>query len=244
MVSRQVYPPGAKHLVPLFDLCIPGLDVNDPMKTMSTCMFIIQAVATVKIADLTRPEAQEITRRGSVISYHETGQGGLDDRDDPDVAIVVESSNGEIPKLSLAQENQLIRESTVGFPDWVEKFFKAVLALFDNLPEPGKSGRTGGKLEESMTSSLNVSRMSLFCAFSLLKGYITRSSPPASSFVNSSPTTCLTQRSTSSSPTSAIPLAPTPARQLDIWQHVSREPTRRRPWPNSCLSASKISGSN
>jgi proteasome activator subunit 4 len=157
MVSRQTYPPGAKHLVPLLDLCIPGLDVNDPVKTMSTCMFIIQAIVTVKIDDLTRPDAQEKSRRGSVISYQEAGQEGLDDREDAHVAIVVDGENGEMPQLSPAQENQLVRESTAGFPDWVEKFFKAVLALFDNLPEPGKSGRPGGKLEESMTSSLNVS---------------------------------------------------------------------------------------
>lgn len=42
MISRAVYPAGAKHLVPLLELCIPGLDVNDPIKTMSTAMFVIQ----------------------------------------------------------------------------------------------------------------------------------------------------------------------------------------------------------
>lgn len=45
--------------MPLLELCLPGLDVNDPIKTMSTAMFVIQAVISVMIDDLTRPELQD-----------------------------------------------------------------------------------------------------------------------------------------------------------------------------------------
>lgn len=34
LVSRQVFAPGAKHLVPILQLLIPGIDLNDPSKTV------------------------------------------------------------------------------------------------------------------------------------------------------------------------------------------------------------------
>jgi proteasome activator subunit 4 len=34
LVSREIYPAGAKHLVPILQLLIPGIDLNDPSKTV------------------------------------------------------------------------------------------------------------------------------------------------------------------------------------------------------------------
>jgi proteasome activator subunit 4 len=147
-LSRTNYPAGSKNLLPLLDLFVPGLDVNDPLKTLSSVAFIIQSLATVKIADLTRPEA-------------------LDDSDAPmemdgvheaPPAIQVDGVDEafEGPVLSRAEEDDLTRQSTADFPDWIVRFFKAVLALYDNLPEPGRSGRSGGKLEETMISTVTV----------------------------------------------------------------------------------------
>ena len=34
LVSRDVFYPGAKHLVPILQLLIPGIDLNDPGKTV------------------------------------------------------------------------------------------------------------------------------------------------------------------------------------------------------------------
>lgn len=140
LISRAIYPAGAKHLLPLLELCLPGLDVNDPIKTMSTAMFVIQAVTSVMIDDLTRPELAN----GDAMD--------VEDKSEP-----VELADGEEPKLSKKQEDDLVRLSTAGFPDWVSNFFRQVLLVFEALPEPGKGSRNGGKMEDQMTQTLIVS---------------------------------------------------------------------------------------
>ncbi|KAK4703609.1 proteasome activator subunit 4, partial [Phenoliferia sp. Uapishka_3] len=143
LISRSVYPAGAKHLVPLLELCLPGLDVNDPIKTMSTAMFVIQAVISVMIDDLTRPELQQ----------------GSDDEptfDESDVPMIMVDDGGEV-RLTKAEEDLAVRDSTSGFPDWVSNFFRQVLVVFEALPEPGKGNRNGGKMEEQMTHTLIAS---------------------------------------------------------------------------------------
>lgn len=69
--------------------------------------------------------------------------------------------DGSEPELSKAEEDALTRESTRTLPDWVVRFFKGVSGLYDNLPDPGRSGKSGGKVEEQMISSLNVSLCSI-----------------------------------------------------------------------------------
>lgn len=147
-LSRTNYPAGSKNLLPLLDLFIPGLDVNDPMKTLSSVAFFIQALATVKITDLTRAEALEDAAPAME----------LDGVHEPAPAIQIDDLEEEStgPILSREEEDNLTRESTADFPEWIVKFFKAVLALYDNLPEPGRSGRSGGKLEETMVSTVTV----------------------------------------------------------------------------------------
>ncbi|KAK4046499.1 Proteasome activator BLM10 [Microbotryomycetes sp. JL201] len=140
LVSRDNYAPGAKHLLPLLELCLPGLDVNDPLKTMSTAMFIIQAVSNIMIDDLTRPDV------GLVEGIEPMVVDG--DMDAPRLAV-----NGEA-QLTRREEDELVRMSTAGFPDWVSNYFRQVLTLFDALPEPGKGSRNGGKLEDQMTQMI------------------------------------------------------------------------------------------
>ncbi|KAI5481022.1 proteasome activator subunit 4 [Pseudohyphozyma bogoriensis] len=145
LISREIYPAGAKHLIPLLELCLPGLDVNDPMKTMSTAMFVIQAITSVMVDDLTRPELENTGVWEAQESGEDVPMITVEDGDaDPDAE----------PKLSKEEEDRAVRDATSGFPDWVSNFFRQVLAVFDALPEPGKNQRSGGKLEEQMTQTL------------------------------------------------------------------------------------------
>lgn len=141
LVSRSIYPAGAKHLLPLLELCLPGLDVNDPIKTMSTAMFVIQSVTSVMIDDLTRAELTS----GDDMEIDETA-GLVQDKSQQD--------DGDEPKLSRREEDELVRMSTAGFPDWVSSFFRQILLVFESLPEPGKGSRNGGKMEDQMTQTL------------------------------------------------------------------------------------------
>jgi len=150
LVSRTNYPAGAKHLLPLLDLCIPGLDVNDPLKTLSTVAFIIQALSTVKIADLNTADALDDSHDSAMVL------DGVREPTPPPSIEVDDVDGAATPTLSREEEDMMTRESTADFPEWISKFFKAVLALYDNLPEPGRSGKAGGKLEETMISTLTI----------------------------------------------------------------------------------------
>lgn len=54
-------------------------------------------------------------------------------------------------------EDELTRNTTAGLPDLIERILRAIFNIFDNLPEPGKNGKVGGRSEETMTNSLSVS---------------------------------------------------------------------------------------
>ncbi|BGP18854.1 hypothetical protein JCM10213_003509 [Rhodosporidiobolus nylandii] len=145
LISRSKYPAGAKHLIPLLELCLPGLDVNDPIKTMSTGMFVLQACSQIVIDDLTRPEMQ--------VSDEPSGEAGMDVDSDGGVPTIAVGDDGQM-KLSLKEEDAAVRTMTAGFPDWVSSFMRGVLAVFEALPEPGKGNRSGGKMEDQMTQTL------------------------------------------------------------------------------------------
>ncbi|GAA5895195.1 proteasome activator BLM10 [Sporobolomyces salmoneus] len=173
LVSRGIYPGGAKHLLPLLDLCLPGLDVNDPIKTMSTGIFVLQACSQIVVDDLTRPEVQPTStsqgngagggRSGTPMTLDYNGEERSNRRrDTPSFVLNGEGVDGEgggegdSPKLSRQEEDDGVRTMTAGFPDWVSSFFRGVLAVFDALPEPGKGNKSGGKMEDQMTQTLTA----------------------------------------------------------------------------------------
>ncbi|KAL4264291.1 BLM10 family protein [Pleurotus pulmonarius] len=146
LTTERVWLGGQKHLVPLLELCIPGIDLNDPVKTVCATMFIVSAVQHVRIGEL---------------SYN----SGLPvDSEDPADAMEIDTDAppfpggidvGEVQKLSRSEERSLTIDSTAGFADWVASLFRRVFALFENLPEEGgRRNTTGGKQEESVLKSI------------------------------------------------------------------------------------------
>lgn len=145
--SRQLYRAGGKHLVPLLQLCIPGIDLNDPMKTMSTCMFVLLATLSIRIDDLTRPEAY---------ADDEEAFEAIPDQPELKVDAAETSATAEDDAIlaSPEQEDYQLRISTADFDAWISAFFQRVLSLFETLPEEGKGGRTGGKSEEQVINMI------------------------------------------------------------------------------------------
>lgn len=158
-LSRDIAPFGLKHLAPLLDLSIPGIDLNDPGKTRQTCLFVIQALAQVTVLDnLNRPEYLECRnkhdqRRSSMlIDADGTEQPPPESAAGEGAAVADPSSCG--PSGSQEQEDQLTLESTVSLPDWVTRLFRAVFNILENMPEPGKGGKTGGASEETLLATV------------------------------------------------------------------------------------------
>lgn len=163
-LSREIAPFGPKHLAPILDLSIPGIDLNDPGKTRQTCLLIVQALSHVTVLDdLTRPEylacldQKSSKRRASSMLIDADGT----EEPPPSDAGAAASSAGTVadpagcgPSGSQAEEDQLTRESTVTIPDWVVKLLKAVFNILENLPEPGKGGKAGGASEEALLATV------------------------------------------------------------------------------------------
>ncbi|TFK76811.1 hypothetical protein BDN72DRAFT_829977 [Pluteus cervinus] len=147
LVTERLWLGGQKHLVPLLELCIPGIDLNDPAKTICTTMFVISAIQHIKIGDLSTSP--------SGISH--PGDQGMEmmTTDDGGDRIPDGTELGSGVTLSLEEERVLVRDSTASFADWVTSLFRRVFALYENLPEEGgKKNTTGGKQEESVLKSI------------------------------------------------------------------------------------------
>ncbi|KAK1232606.1 Proteasome activator BLM10 [Marasmius sp. AFHP31] len=56
LVFRKVHYPGAKYLVPILELLIPGIDLNDPSKTLCTTAFLVEISQYIMFGDLTATE--------------------------------------------------------------------------------------------------------------------------------------------------------------------------------------------
>ncbi|KAJ3306661.1 hypothetical protein HDU76_004766, partial [Blyttiomyces sp. JEL0837] len=60
-LDHDAYPLGATHLLPLLNLSLPGIDMNDPVKTNSTLQFVSIVLMTVPLIDLTELPRDEKT---------------------------------------------------------------------------------------------------------------------------------------------------------------------------------------
>ncbi|KAF8922284.1 armadillo-type protein [Mucidula mucida] len=148
LVTETVWLGGQKHLLPLLELSLPGIDLNDPSKTVCTTMFIVSAIQHVKIGD---------------VSMHQSGVPLTDDIPDEgrmqvdDDTRLPDGTETPTPMLSRADERALARDSTAAFADWVAALFRRVIALYENLPEEGgRRNTTGGKQEESVLKSIKA----------------------------------------------------------------------------------------
>ncbi|CAH7687375.1 hypothetical protein PPACK8108_LOCUS22155 [Phakopsora pachyrhizi] len=136
MLKKQSYPAGAANLPTILDLLLPGIDPNDPSKTMYSSMLISKILSRIKLSDVTLDSSTQ-------------------------VMVELEPS---IPTLdttwgsSIVENGTAVVESTSFLLDWTLTYFKRVMSFFENLPEPqGKQEKTGGKVEENTISCLCAS---------------------------------------------------------------------------------------
>ncbi|TIB08744.1 hypothetical protein E3P89_02948 [Wallemia ichthyophaga] len=156
LVSRSKYYAGAKDLLPLLEFSLPGIDMNDPTKTIATCMFIITSLHSVRIGDATSEGSDEVDahRRKSVNPMDLDGCAPIE-VSSPVETSFPEGREANDPPLTPEEADNLIRTSTSSFGDWVIEFFRRVFILCENLPEEGgKHNRVGGRIEESVIHTL------------------------------------------------------------------------------------------
>ncbi|KAE8212365.1 hypothetical protein CF327_g3970 [Tilletia walkeri] len=154
LVSRDNYAAGGQHLVPLLQLCIPGIDLNDPGKTMNTTIFIVMSMSTICIDDLTRPELEctPADSAGSIMDAMEVDRPAASGAEGKD-----QSEDGlQVISAERAEADDALRLSTSQFEDWVVQFFNRVIRVYEDLPDEGRGGRQGGKSESQIIAGLHA----------------------------------------------------------------------------------------
>ncbi|THH19718.1 hypothetical protein EW146_g1513 [Bondarzewia mesenterica] len=152
MVSREIYYSGARHLVPILQLLIPGIDLNDPSKTLCTTMFLIEISQCIKFGDLTSVGSDmsaDVDSRMPVSLDTSSGMNGI-----PAISAerMADGRCDSESDLTREQEDELLREATGGFPEWIASFIRRVIVLFDNLPEEA-GGATEVQLVDAVTNA-------------------------------------------------------------------------------------------
>lgn len=139
IVSRDIYYPGAKHLITILQLLVPGIDLNDPTKTLCTTAFLSEVSQYIMFGDVTSSEGSE----ASDVDIS-SGQITLDDGLEDTMEL----------KLSNEAEDALLRDSTGSFASWVASFIRRVIQLLENLPEEGPNGSAGGTTEVQVVDAV------------------------------------------------------------------------------------------
>jgi hypothetical protein len=150
LTGRQVWRLGGVYISDIFQLLLPGIDLNDPGKTGLSCMAISNMVDFIRLGDISEVEDGKDVTPGARALRQAPRPTVADDPHDP--------AQHELEDLSPEEIDERIRFCTSIFRDWVPDFLGRVLLLFSNLPEEGgKSGRAGGKTEQMTLQSVLVS---------------------------------------------------------------------------------------
>ncbi|CAJ0904050.1 1258_t:CDS:10 [Entrophospora sp. SA101] len=120
LFSRTQYPAGGKHLAPLLHLIIPGIDMNDPIKTISSLVFVTHTLMGVPLSDLTDGNNDPSSGfRWTGIDIYER------EKDEMEI-------DGE-------EENALCKAGTSEFEEWLAKFYRRIFTIFEYLPQQVRS---------------------------------------------------------------------------------------------------------
>ncbi|KAL7285721.1 hypothetical protein ACG7TL_000826 [Trametes sanguinea] len=149
MVCRHVYYPGAKHLIPILDLLLPGIDLNDPPKTFCTTSFISEVAQYIKFGELANSDVQ-MGDGVDLVPKTSTELPVLEIEHFPEGVEL-----GSDARLSNGEEDAILRDTAGTFADWVSSFLRRVILLFENLPEEGPNGTAGGATEVQLVDAVS-----------------------------------------------------------------------------------------
>ncbi|EGN99641.1 hypothetical protein SERLA73DRAFT_159863 [Serpula lacrymans var. lacrymans S7.3] len=144
LVSREVYYPGGKYLIQILQLLIPGIDLNDPSKTLCTTGFLAEISQYIMFKDLTSsedskfldsPEQTPLDTTNGFITYDSSDQ-------------IAEN------ELSNEDEDKILKDTTGSFATWLGDLIGRIIQLLENLPEEGVGGTAGGTTEVQVVDAV------------------------------------------------------------------------------------------
>ncbi|KAH8835425.1 hypothetical protein DL96DRAFT_1702409 [Flagelloscypha sp. PMI_526] len=150
LVCRRVYYSGAKFLVPILQLLIPGIDLHRmiPRRLFAQLASLLRFPESIKFSDLAaKTETNGTGTPGSLPSTP-----GLSRPQRPKMASFPsfefrdEVLDSDVP-LTSQEEDDMLRDTTTDLPDWVANLIRRVILLLENLPEESANGTSGGTTE-------------------------------------------------------------------------------------------------
>lgn len=134
LLSRQINPAGAKHIPQLLHLILPGIDMNDASKAMSSLLFVTYTVMNIRLGD--------VEHDGGITA----AQWGMPEEQGMD-------QDGEI---NIEQENALAKASTAGIEEWVANFFRRLFTILENLPEEHRGKGSSRNVENNLVMVVHL----------------------------------------------------------------------------------------
>ncbi|KAJ3337551.1 hypothetical protein HDU91_001432, partial [Kappamyces sp. JEL0680] len=107
LAKRSLYPEGGTSVVPLLMATLPGIDVNDISKSLTTLVWVFTILVHVPLIDTSK--------------Y-------------PSSLADVEMVDGMSPTTT-SDTNELVKSSTAEFETWVLKFMERIFTALENLPQ-------------------------------------------------------------------------------------------------------------
>lgn len=128
---------GRENLMAILDLILPGVDVNDPTKTVSTIFYIMNQLSLVRIGDISDEPSEE---------YDES----------------LRNSNNLLAKpqapSTTADSESTFRSTTAMAGPWLSDLVDRIFQLYDNMPDDSESRgpRSGVSAEEQVVAMCNT----------------------------------------------------------------------------------------
>ncbi|KAI0998040.1 hypothetical protein K3495_g10150 [Podosphaera aphanis] len=144
------------HITALLALALPGIDANDPQKTIHTLNFITAVAYCVPFHNLTSSDS-EISDSSLAIQWVQ-GEMERMEREGPNIEIDYTTELGD------DEEAKILRSSTASFGEFVLSLLERIFTLLENLPELSRA--RSGSPEENIINTLPATATPLFASLS------------------------------------------------------------------------------
>lgn len=127
---------GREHLMAILDLVLPGVDVNDPAKTISTIFYLMTQLSLVRVGDISGESSESFDKSLRNTSNLLTKPSSLS---------------------TSAESDTAFRSTTAMTGPWLSELVERVFQLYDNMPDDSESRgpRSGVSAEEQMVAMCN-----------------------------------------------------------------------------------------
>jgi proteasome activator subunit 4 len=130
LFSREHFPEGCKHLLPILQLTLPGLDINDTKKAILTLILYIKIGVTIPLRTVLETNGHDME---TDLPEHFTKR------------LVLTESNMDEDQLQ--ELNDTCKYHVSELRQWIDGYLDRVFQILENLPQQYATGNNGKSTE-------------------------------------------------------------------------------------------------